>query len=191
MGALGEATVSVLPPPPAGSKIQAELSGDTLSVMIPGRWTLAFWASLLVSVLFTAVAFGMIVGSRSSSSGLPAFLEWLFLGWGPLMFAWFFFVFKARTERLSLDRALLETRGAFLPLAPRKLNTLRIREFALKQVGPQHLVQGPLAFYGFNRRKLLFAVGDRDVAIAIQAEDAELAWLRGLLESHRQKFPAS
>jgi hypothetical protein len=192
MGALDEAAVSDHPPPPAGSNIQVELTGETIRVVIPGRWTLAFWATLLGNFLFSAVSVGMVVGSRSSGSGMPAVMEVVFLGWGPLLVVWFFFVLKARTETRSLGRDFLETGGALLFFASRKARTSEVREFALKKIGPQHLLQPPQLFYGpSGHRKLLFAVANRDMPIAIQAGDAELEWLRGVLESHRQKLSGS
>lgn len=174
-----------LPPRPAGSKIQVEVSGDSLRVTIPGRWTLAFWASLLFAFLFTAVAV-IFIGSPQRDP-----LSWVLPGWGVLCFVWFFFVFKARTETVTLDRDHLETRGCFRPFVRKKLRTEHLLAFVMKPVAPRHLWQGTLVHEGFGRRKLLFAeavpgASPPDLALAIQAENAEMEWLRGVFEDHHR-----
>jgi hypothetical protein len=180
--------MSEFPPPPAGSKIQIEVSGDTLRVVIPGRWTPVFWFSLLFAMLFTAIATWMALSNAGPEPpGGRIFIQ-LMPFWGVLCFFWFFFMFKARTETVTLDRDFLETRGSFIPFAPKKMKSSEIQDFVLKPKGLQHFGQTPLACYGFMKRKLLFATGDRDVALAVQAEDAEFEWLRGVLEAQQRKL---
>jgi hypothetical protein len=180
--------MSEFPPPPAGSRIEVETSGDTLRVVIPGRWTTWFWLSLLFALLFTAFATGMMVSNTFPQSPFGRLFDRLMPYWGVLCFVWFFFVFKARTETVTFTREFLETQGSFLPFGPRKLKSSQIREFVLKPVGLEHSMQGTEIFQGFNKRRLLFAVAGRDLALAIQGEDAEFEWLRGVLEAHRRKL---
>lgn len=110
--------------------------------------------------------------------------------WGVLCLVWFFFVFKARTETPIFDRERLETRGSFRPLVARKLKTALIREIVRKPVGLEHMFQETMIHEGLNRRKMLFAEGraTRDLGLAVQADEGELEWLRGVLESHRRKL---
>lgn len=155
-----------------------------LRVVVPGRWTPAFWLMLLFTFLFVTFAFGMTYSFALATNAFERFLPL----WGVVCFVWFFFVFRARTETVTLGPDFLETRGSFVPLMPRKAATSEIRGFVLKPVSPQHLMEGPLIFYGFQRRKLLFAEAPRELALAVQAEDAEFQWLRGILESHHRSL---
>src|SRR5436189_5975093 len=104
------------PPLPPGSKIQVEVSGDTLRVVIPGRWTTAFWIALLGCVLWTALAIGLAFGfdrANAEHHAAPPVMEYSFQvmpWWGILCFFWFFFVLKARTETVPFDLDFLETR---------------------------------------------------------------------------------
>ncbi len=177
--------MSDLPGKPAGSGIRIEQSGDTLRIDIPGRWTIWFWLLLLVALVFTAVAGGLLLAKFGGDRFEVNVLRFL-SGWGVLCFCWFFFVFKARDETLIYGRDGLVTRGSFLPLVTKKIPAAQVRDFVLKPVGPEQLMQGSVIFYGYNRRKLLFASGPRDVPLAVQAEDDEFVWLQSVLESHRR-----
>jgi len=185
MGALDEMSEHL--GKPSGSRIQIEKSGETLRIVIPGRWTTLFWLVLLGTFGFTIIAGGMLLASPGGNATDANILRF-FAGWGVLCFCWFFFVLKARDETVTFNRDRLETRGSFLPFAARSLQSKQIREFRLKPVGLEQLIQAPLIFYGFNRRKLLFASGPHEVALAVQAEDAEFAWLQSVLESHRRSL---
>jgi hypothetical protein len=180
--------MSELPPPPPGCTFKVQYLGEQLRVVIPGRRTVAFWASLLLATLVTIFATVMALVSPLPQVAVGKFFFVVMPFWGVLCFGWFFYVFKARTETVTLDRKFLETRGAVIPFAPKKMESAQVRSFELKAVGPAHYRQAALIFYGLDHRKLLFATGPHDQALAVQGADKDLEWLRGLLEAHHRKL---
>jgi hypothetical protein len=180
--------MSELPPRPPGCTLKVQYLGEQLRVVVPGRRTVAFWASLFLAGLVTIFALAMAVVSP-----LPqvAFGKFFFISmpfWGALCFGGFFYLFNPRSETVTLDRKTLETRGAVLPFAPKKMESAQIRGFELKPVGLAQYRQAALVFYGLDHRKLLFASGPSDLAIALQGGDQDLEWLRGVLEAHHRKL---
>jgi hypothetical protein len=190
--------MSALPPPPPGSKIQVEVSGDTLRVVIPGRWTTIFWVWLLVSLVFIAATLVTPLFLRKEQDPLLHWLVRLMPLWGILWLLSFAFIFWPRTETLLLGRDQVETRGSFRPFGSRSRRFSDLEGFDLKLADPDQIWQGPVMFYGVDwpeRRKLLFATAPAkasprppDLAVAVQANNAELVWLRELLEGHQRRL---